>query len=716
MFEAIGLITEVMLEEELIDVKQRKPVPVSKIEDLKSTVDAFPCYFKKYSIKNNIIVNPSKDSIIIGESDTEKIAICEKYKNEGALLLYMNKEYRELVEGIRFSHLKKFVHNHIDFQKIIRLVVDMVAGLSNAVDMKTSISNCLRMLKREVEDFNKDLQQISEELSYRFVTDLNDLCLHLLWKWHEEHRWREREEVFNQVERQRNNQHKIFMGYLDTDVRLNSQSNALIFVQKYSEYLLHENEQKKRAYIDAHRTEFLKKYSRARVQELVDSRMAMCNEEEAAFEYLVHPENALNRLYAELVAVDSKELVDNYVSHTITCYKELQTKIAKIKEYIQEDHENWFSDQLFSDCRQAPERTVKDIFLELFAFGETINSDTLSPNFQLKPGNIEFKLPSRLIDQVNIKFFKANQLQNMEIVNYSLFISSLEEKLREMLTEIEQKTALLDTEKSQYCEQVKLVLCPSKCYCCKRLCDVDMRLDEHHKIHQCNFGHQLRAVSGVRVEKRNNGVTEHYASVKRCEDIEDTSSFQFNSKELTWREFCEQKKHEWTFKKSELVTEKQRLIFVNLWKLAGKRICKERIKEDGLDMIYLDYDQTSVQLIEEKNQSETQFVIAIDGSGSMHGRSWEELLDSLRNILVNLSTSSSYHVSIIVFASSATIFCENQAASTVNVKAIPYPGGGTSASAAWPSAASGRGGTSPRPRTSCRCPRRRPPGGRDRKR
>jgi len=130
----------------------------------------------------------------------------------------------------------------------------------------------------------------------------------------------------------------------------------------------------------------------------------------------------------------------------------------------------------------------------------------------------------------------------MEIANYSLFISSLDEKLKEEYATIEPKLGIEEAERSLFREQIKLMLCPSKCYCCKRLCDIDMRLDEHHKIHKCEYGHQMRAVSGIRIEKKKGVTVEHYASVKRCEDIEETSSFQFNSEELTWKEFCERKK------------------------------------------------------------------------------------------------------------------------------------------------------------------------------
>jgi len=106
-------------------------------------------------------------------------------------------------------------------------------------------------------------------------------------------------------------------------------------------------------------------------------------------------------------------------------------KIGKIKEQIKEDHENWFSDQLFTEVKQPPQKVVKDIFVELFSTGKSLNSDTQSSVFKLKPGNIEFKLPSRLNEVGNINFFKADLLHNMEIANYSLFITSLEEKLKE---------------------------------------------------------------------------------------------------------------------------------------------------------------------------------------------------------------------------------------------------------------------------------------------
>ena len=71
----------------------------------------------------------------------------------------------------------------------------------------------------------------------------------------------------------------------------------------------------------------------------------------------------------------------------------------------------------------------------------------------------------------------------------------------------------------------------------------------------------------------------------------------------------------------------------------------------------MDYDQNSIELANKQEVEETQFIFAIDGSGSMAGQKWSEQLESLRNILVDLSASPNNHISIVVFASNATIYC-----------------------------------------------------------
>lgn len=49
--------------------------------------------------------------------------------------------------------------------------------------------------------------------------------------------------------------------------------------------------------------------------------MALCNDEDTAYEYLTTPEVVLQRIYADLIDVDSKDLIDNFTSDAVACYK-----------------------------------------------------------------------------------------------------------------------------------------------------------------------------------------------------------------------------------------------------------------------------------------------------------------------------------------------------------------------------------------------------------
>jgi hypothetical protein len=65
------------------------------------------------------------------------------------------------------------------------------------------------------------------------------------------------------------------------------------------------------------------------------------------------------------------------------------------------------------EVKQQAAKVVKDIFVEIFVTGQPINSDTISSIYSLKPGTVEFKLPSKVSEAGNLAFFKANLLQNL---------------------------------------------------------------------------------------------------------------------------------------------------------------------------------------------------------------------------------------------------------------------------------------------------------------
>lgn len=200
-FERMGLIVDSNLEKQSIcpKFKEQSPIRIAAYSEVSDIIDSFPPFLNKTVVKNHLTQNNGRDHILIAELDTEKITVNKEYNKEQVLQWYVNKQHSDLIDGVRTPRFKKFVHKHIDFEKIVKFVVDMIGQLPCEIDMKASISQCLVELKKEIGDFNKDLQQISQELSYRFVSDLHDLCLHLLWKWHEERVWEKREEVLGHV-------------------------------------------------------------------------------------------------------------------------------------------------------------------------------------------------------------------------------------------------------------------------------------------------------------------------------------------------------------------------------------------------------------------------------------------------------------------------------------------------------------------------------------
>jgi len=84
------------------------------------------------------------------------------------------------------------------------------------------------------------------------------------------------------------------MGLLDTNVRVNIETNARDFLKKYTEFIVSFNVKEKGQFISKKRDEFLRNYTRDKVQQQIDADMSMLNAEDSAneavaYEYLVNP-------------------------------------------------------------------------------------------------------------------------------------------------------------------------------------------------------------------------------------------------------------------------------------------------------------------------------------------------------------------------------------------------------------------------------------------
>jgi hypothetical protein len=93
-------------------------------------------------------------------------------------------------------------------------------------------------------------------------------------------------------------------------------------------------------------------------------------------------------------------------------------------------------------------------------------------------------------------------------------------------------------------------------------------------------------------------------------------------------------------------------------------------------MSHISYSEGTIKFMESR-EGYTEYIFAIDGSGSMEGQPWNDQLTSLKSILSSISTDPTNKTSILVFNTSCIPFCIHKDPSKIDVSQIPFPGGGT---------------------------------------
>lgn len=61
---------------------------------------------------------------------------------------YMNKQYSELVDGIKTPAFKKFIHKYIQYDNIIKFIVDTVESLPETISIENSVEFCIINLNK----------------------------------------------------------------------------------------------------------------------------------------------------------------------------------------------------------------------------------------------------------------------------------------------------------------------------------------------------------------------------------------------------------------------------------------------------------------------------------------------------------------------------------------------------------------------------------------
>jgi hypothetical protein len=123
-----------------------------------------------------------------------------------------------------------------------------------------------------------------------------------------------------------------------------------------------------------------------------------------------------------------------------------------------------------------------------------------TPNFQqlirkLRDHNLSITRFFTFLDIIHTKLIERVKQGNVEFEKFGLQIKTLLE--------------MTSDDEKDYASMVNVKICNQLCPGCQRICGVE---EAHTNKHECKFGHQMRALGGV---KLSNGD----ASVIRCEDV-----------------------------------------------------------------------------------------------------------------------------------------------------------------------------------------------------
>lgn len=248
--------------------------------------------------------------------------------------------------------------------------------------------------------------------------------------------------------------------------------------------------------------------------------------------------------------------------------------------------------------------------------------------------------------------------------------------MTKMKTPILQKLEISDDAEIQLLkENFQYYICDKTCPCCDRLCGEEDSVHMHHKV---KYGHQIRGMGGSKY-----GNDE--ASVKRCENLDDQDLIDFNGKEQSWLEFklymSQTSNTKWLYDDLDTTKKDQDLEsqFQYAWSIAGPRICTEKFKNT---IKYVEYNKANLMYQSKPSSDPRIYIFIIDSSGSMRSE-WENVKNSVKRCLGEISRQNNKHLAAIInFSSSAQIEYSVTKPNNINPNSLQFQGRDTNFEAA----------------------------------
>jgi hypothetical protein len=668
-------------------------------------------YIKKDVLRShlqNFMSTTDNQSVVIKKFKGKKRVVKKEYGNITWLRQYSNDETSKIFSNtLENKPLLELVFQEFNFKGVVESAFENC--LENVKKIKNWNSTQLyQTIVRETNDYigaaNNDLQQVSYRLDSQLVGNIHATMVLLIWKFFEEDHWKKITKPLVDIKDKKIQQKKFFDSIASSDLRKINDAEADKVKQDLRSYILSNmvSEEKKKL-IENLSQKFRNEIKRKQLQEKIDaryfSRNATANNDDLYF-YILNPRDILLKTYEDTSQSYLEGLQNELEQVNIDSNKILQELIQRITSTqillsaFQEDVwnlDNMFEFQEYNSNEKgevgmnAYSSHLGGIYYRILLNIMKGTPENISNEYKIDDHTKvtvklmnELQIPSTVISEKALEILDFLELQPGKVTNAKLFMESLVEQVKTLIVESTKFFEFTEDDKKEFMDQINIFICKAQCPCCDRICGEE---DPHHGVHQCLYGHQIRAIGGTMLDNKE-------ASIVRCEDVEDFDQMYFNGQQMSWAEFKEKMRNQpnnpWSFddilqtRKDESIKEK----FNFAWTLIGERVCKETYKD--LNMKYVAYNQATIQNQKVRATKPATFIYLIDSSGSMGGGKWDDLKASLRNTLGSIhSLNQNNKVTIINFSYSPIMDYQDTPPNKISVDVLRYQGGGTDFAAAF---------------------------------
>lgn len=680
---------------------------VKTIGRIKEIIEEEFHYIQRDKLKEALRSIPDqRDSdIIIAKLKFRKFFVKRDYKDIMWLEYYVNEDFSKLFSNsAKNDQLYKFVFKEFKFNNLVENIFKILKKKiqsETSWNSKSFYQSLCREVNEEIGIANNDLQQVAYHLDFKLAGYLHLCVVHLIWKHFELINWKKITEPLESMNQRKEKQKKYFLAMTSANsLKINS-----IQADKFSESILNYIktyliQPSKKKLINSLSLKCKKEGARDRIQRYLDEkyfgRGQVVTHDELYF-YILNPYEVLEKTYQELTEKYIKEMNLNVANEKdkivklINALVERLQHVRKVLNHFDEDSfyfENVFefktysseigSDVLFQRYDDKLSIANLKFILGLIHGNRNTGFETYGLDDQTTVGIREKMREIRVepLDDVEVKailnYLSSDIAINGGITNGLIFLGYLITNVENIKNNLDTIFIVEDQDIQSFKNEINFYICKQKCPCCDRICGED---DPNHKYHQCKYGHQMRAIGGIKLSNDD-------ASVSRCEDINDLDIMQYNGMQKNWLQFKEEMKNHpnspWIFDDLQQTRGDKEACdrFKFAWKEIGPKICSERYKH--LNMKYVEYNQANIEAQKIKTSREKYYIFVIDSSGSMTGGKWNDLLASLKKTLGKVHTlNENNKVTIINFSSQALVEYSGASPDSINVNSLKFQGGGT---------------------------------------